>query len=253
MITYTLKENFSKNDPLYLQNITYDLNHDLSQEKHVEIKIIIPDNISAHIIDDLKFSKTLTNKIEIILGESSTLTYQFFVANHHLCDLCDRKKLYDCQKAPDTFEKEISVILKKENSQAYIKCHYLGERIKSAYGNKSLFKLTSNQYHEASNTTSKVIIKSVLDEQAKFVTTNTVHVDKNLREIIAEQENKNLLLHDSAHVITTPQLNINSHDVSCSHGATIKTLEEEELFYLQARGISKQDSERMLIETFLKF
>jgi hypothetical protein len=238
-------EETSKRDPFYLQNLMYDRPIDISAVESVTIKITIPKNFSAYIIDDLHFAGTNNNSIEFFIEEESILTYQFFVANHKLCDLCEHKKEYDCQAIPENFEKNVSATLLQPGGKAYLKCHYLGDK-------NSVFKLNTHQHHLASNTTSTVSVKSVLDNAAKFVTDSTIHVEKNLKNIISEQMNKNLLLNEKAHVISTPKLNINTNEASCKHGATIGSLSEHDLFYLQSRGLDEEAAMRTLVDAFLE-
>ena len=250
-IFFTVEEPSTKQDPFFLQNIMYDppsprllgagLPFDL-----LTIQITIPRGMQAFIIDDLHFEETgaLTNKIELILEESSQLHYQLFVANHHLCEACKRKELYDCQQVPQKFEKELSIKLIQPNAQAFIKCHYLGD-------DESKFKLTTTQHHQASDTESYLTVKGVLDDQAKLVSDNTIIVDKKLEGVSAKQENKNLMLNKNARVISIPKLKINSQKVSCSHGATVGPLDPDSLFYLQSRGLGMRDAEQVLVEAFL--
>ncbi len=64
------------------------------------------------------------------------------------------------------------------------------------------------------------------------------------------QTNRNLILDDQARADSIPGLEIQADDVRCSHGATIGKLEEEPLFYLQSRGIPREEAERILVEGF---
>jgi Fe-S cluster assembly protein SufD len=65
-----------------------------------------------------------------------------------------------------------------------------------------------------------------------------------------KQENNNLLLSDKARIDTKPQLEIFADDVKCTHGAAIGQLDEEALFYLQARGLTRKDARDLLIHAF---
>lgn len=62
--------------------------------------------------------------------------------------------------------------------------------------------------------------------------------------------NNNLLLGRLAEVDTKPQLEIYADDVKCSHGATIGRIDDEQMFYLRARGISEESAQRMIIYAF---
>ncbi|MFT5474324.1 MAG: Fe-S cluster assembly protein SufD, partial [Kiritimatiellia bacterium] len=66
----------------------------------------------------------------------------------------------------------------------------------------------------------------------------------------AIQLNRNLLLSRRAHVDTKPQLEISNDDVKCTHGATIGQLDQDELFYLESRGISPTEAVAMLSRAF---
>ena len=63
--------------------------------------------------------------------------------------------------------------------------------------------------------------------------------------------NKNLLLSDTALVNSNPQLEINCDEVKCAHGSTSGYIDNDSLFYLQSRGISKQQAKKILIKGFL--
>ena len=67
----------------------------------------------------------------------------------------------------------------------------------------------------------------------------------------AYQTNRNLLLSPEARAESLPNLEIEADDVRCSHGATVGQLEEEELFYLMSRGLSRPVAERLVIFGFL--
>ena len=65
-----------------------------------------------------------------------------------------------------------------------------------------------------------------------------------------QMTNNNLLLGRLAEVDTKPQLEIYADDVKCSHGATVGRIDEEQMFYLRARGISEEAAQRMIVYAF---
>ena len=65
-----------------------------------------------------------------------------------------------------------------------------------------------------------------------------VFVRHGAQQTNAQQTNKNLLLSDEARVDTKPQLEIFADDVKCAHGAAVGQLDQDELFYLESRGIN---------------
>ena len=66
----------------------------------------------------------------------------------------------------------------------------------------------------------------------------------------AYQNNRNLLLSGTARADSLPMLEIQANDVRCTHGSTTTSVDEEELFYLQSRGLPRADAERMIVEGF---
>ena len=66
----------------------------------------------------------------------------------------------------------------------------------------------------------------------------------------SRQSNKNLLLSDKALMNSNPQLEIYADDVKCAHGSTTGALDKEALFYMQSRGINKEEASSLLIKGF---
>jgi Fe-S cluster assembly protein SufD len=62
--------------------------------------------------------------------------------------------------------------------------------------------------------------------------------------------NKNLLLDKTSQAFAKPELDIKNSDVICTHSSTTGTLDEEQIFYIQSRGLSYEESVNMLIEAF---
>lgn len=97
---------------------------------------------------------------------------------------------------------------------------------------------------------SNELYKGILDEQSVGVFNGKIFVRKDAQQANAFQSNKNILLSGEAGVNTKPQLEIYADDVKCSHGCTIGSLDEEGLFYLQSRGISRDMAQALLLKGF---
>src|SRR5690606_3383984 len=91
--------------------------------------------------------------------------------------------------------------------------------------------------HASPNCNSHQLYKGVLDGESRGVFNGKIFVRRDAQKTDAIQNNKNLLLSRKAEIDTKPQLEIDADDVRCTHGATIGQLDDEALFYLQARGI----------------
>ena len=77
-----------------------------------------------------------------------------------------------------------------------------------------------------------------------------VQVPRLAQRTDAAQLSRNLLLSDRARIDTKPELEIVADDVRCAHGATVSRLEQDELFYLQSRGIAADQAARLLLRGF---
>jgi Fe-S cluster assembly protein SufD len=92
--------------------------------------------------------------------------------------------------------------------------------------------------------------RGILSGKAKAVFNGKIIVRPDAQKTDAKQTNRALLLSDTAQVNTKPQLEIFADDVKCTHGAAIGQLDDDALFYLQARGVSAIDARNMLIHAF---
>lgn len=105
-------------------------------------------------------------------------------------------------------------------------------------------------HHNEPNCESYQNYKGVFNDKAHGIFNGKVFVDKIAQKTNAYQQNNNILLGEEAHIDTKPQLEIFADDVKCSHGCTVGQLNNEALFYLRARGISKKEAQALLLYAF---
>ena len=108
------------------------------------------------------------------------------------------------------------------------------------------------QEHMAPSTESDFAFKGALREQAHAVWRGMIRVEEDAQKTNAYQENRNLLLSESAHADSIPGLEIMANDVRCTHGATIGRVDRNELFYLMTRGLSRSEAERLIVRGFFQ-
>ncbi len=106
--------------------------------------------------------------------------------------------------------------------------------------------------HAEPRCSSQETYRGLLSGRGHAVFDGTIAVRKHAQQSSAHQENRNLLLSDDATIHTKPHLQIDADDVSCSHGATIGSLDDSALFYLRARGVGREHAEAMLTYAFVK-
>ena len=105
-------------------------------------------------------------------------------------------------------------------------------------------------HHKTPHCESYQNYKGIYKDRSHGVFNGKVFVDKIAQKTNAYQQNNNVLLSEGATVDTKPQLEIFADDVKCSHGCTVGQLNDDALFYLRARGISKKEAQAMLLFAF---
>ena len=104
--------------------------------------------------------------------------------------------------------------------------------------------------HAMPHCTSHELYKGILAGKAKAVFNGRIIVRIDAQKTDAKQTNRALLLSDEATINSNPQLEIFADDVKCTHGAAVGQLDEEAMFYLMARGLTRVDARDMLLHAF---
>ena len=143
----------------------------------------------------------------------------------------------------DVIRNNISARLIGENAHADLSGLYLGKD--NAHIDSHILV-----DHIAPNCTSNQLYKGVLNDDSTGVFNGKIFVKQDAQKTNAFQSSKAILLSKTASVYSKPQLEIFADDVKCSHGAAIGQLDENALFYLQARGIEKEDAKQLLTYAF---
>ena len=137
----------------------------------------------------------------------------------------------------------INCIMRGESSSAVIN---------GAYIVRDTDKVTINtkQDHWVANTTSRLMMKGVLNDYAQAVYSGMIFVARDASFTVASQENKNIVLSDNARALSIPQLEVLTNDVHCFHGSAVGRFDQEQLFYCATRGIEIKQAERLLLQGF---
>lgn len=104
--------------------------------------------------------------------------------------------------------------------------------------------------HAKPNSNSNELYKGVLKDKSTGVFNGKIYVREDAQKTNAFQSCKNVLISNDATMNTKPQLEIWADDVKCSHGTTTGQLNDDALFYMQARGISKDSARALLMLAF---
>jgi len=138
---------------------------------------------------------------------------------------------------------DVSVVLDHEGAECWVDGLYL-------VGADQHTDTHSVIDHQQPHCTSHQLYKGILDGNSRAVFNGKVFVREGAQKTDALQTNKNLLLSQQARVDTKPQLEIYADDVKCAHGAAVGQIDQEELFYLLARGINPELARSLLTYGF---
>ena len=108
----------------------------------------------------------------------------------------------------------------------------------------------TRQDHAAPHTSSDLLYKAGLKGHSRIVWKGMIRVEKDAQRTDAYQKNDNLVLSESARADSIPGLEIEANDVRCTHGATAGRVDEDMIFYAQARGVSRETAVRLIVEGF---
>ena len=106
--------------------------------------------------------------------------------------------------------------------------------------------------HIASNTFGRVIIKGVAANGARVKVDGMIKIGKNARKTDSFLDMRILLLDKKSSAVAEPKLEIENNDVKASHAATVGKIDDEQLFYLESRGVDIDEAKKLIVKGFLK-
>ena len=116
---------------------------------------------------------------------------------------------------------------------------------------KKHHEIKTNINHNEENCKSYQLIKSVLNENSKGIYQGKIYVNSKAQKTDGYQLSRALLLNDEVEFNAKPELEIYADDVKCSHGSTSGNVDEDSIFYLMSRGLSYEQSKKLLTNGFL--
>lgn len=140
---------------------------------------------------------------------------------------------------------DITFELTGKGAEAHVFAFFIGK-------GKEQCHLNISQKHLAPKTISRVLVKSILNDESQFSYRGTLHIGKEATLSDASQENRNLLLSPKAKAFSEPALEILTSDVRCHHAATTSPLNTEQLFFSEARGLSQAEAQTLILHGFLQ-
>ena len=112
-------------------------------------------------------------------------------------------------------------------------------------------ELKTNVNHKYENCKSSQLVKSVLLGKSNGTYQGKIYVDERAQKTNGYQLSKALILSKESQFNSKPELEIYADDVKCSHGSTTGNIDENSIFYLMSRGLTKNQANKMIVEGFL--
>jgi Fe-S cluster assembly protein SufD len=126
-----------------------------------------------------------------------------------------------------------------------------GDMLSAYFGEqRQMHDIRTLQDHVAPATTSNLLFKGAVEGRAQSVYTGLIHIGKEAAGVNAFQTNRNVKLSEGAWAHSDPNLEIENNDVRCSHASTVGPVDEDQVFYLESRGIPPQVAERLIVMGF---
>ena len=288
--TFDNKEDFKKIKNYFYEekNSMILLNHALTKDG---IILEVTENYSFNkpliiynLFDKTADKKIINNKVFISLGSNSSLSLiDFYKSEDEIKYLNNSNHNYTIDK--DAILKKFSINANTDNSLNYnytevnihsnslfenfllslgsnlikneIHCNLL-ENFSSCFIN-GIMLLNENQHHELKtnvnhkyeNCKSSQLIKSVLLDDSSGTYQGKIYVDKSAQKTNGYQLSKALILSEKSEFNSKPELEIYADDVKCSHGSTSGNIDENSIFYLMSRGLTKEQANKMIVKGFL--
>lgn len=222
--------------------------------------VVLEEGASAQLIEEYESKDSETQRfsagaVELILKPGSNLQY------FHLQDYAHNVWHFSSQTALLDRDSSLTWLvgtLGSQTTKAFLDCKMLGAGANANllgffFGDgKQHFDQHTFQNHIIGHTTSDLLYKGALKDNAYSVFRGLIRVNPNAQRSDAYQANRNVLLSPHSHADSIPELEIEANDVRCTHGATVGPIEEEQIFYGMARGIDRKDSERLIVEGFFE-
>ncbi len=143
------------------------------------------------------------------------------------------------------FKNDVFCFLKENYSSGFINGCILAN-------NNEEHEIKTFTKHIGESTKSYQKVKSVLDKNSKSIFQGKIYVDSHAQKTDGYQLSKAIILDQNSEFDSKPELEIYADDVKCSHGSTSGNLDENAIFYLMSRGLSRSDARKLLIKGFLE-
>jgi Fe-S cluster assembly protein SufD len=112
--------------------------------------------------------------------------------------------------------------------------------------------LFTTDKHEEGHTTGDTIWKGALTGESRASYEGLIHIVPDAQETHTYLQTHSMLLSPKAKGDAIPSLIVETDNVSASHGGTVGEIDEDQVFYMTTRGLSREDAVRVLVEGYFE-
>jgi len=216
------------------------------------------ENSNISILEEIRFLGSKDNLVNSVtnfdLGEGAKVEHviidDYSENTYHISNVLVKQKRdstfssYNYSNGKKLARKDFIIELKERGAHCDLRGVYLADQ-KNHIDHHTIIE------HEDEHCTSNELYKGILSGKSTGVFNGRIHVHNGAQKTDAIQSNQNLLLSNNAIIHTKPELEIYADDVKCTHGATIGQLDEKGIFYLRARGIKREEAQKMMMRAYI--
>ena len=250
--------NFGDNSEEEISILNVVDNTNSEQIIHPRIIIVAGKNSTISVLEEIRFLGDKNNLVNSVtnfhLGEGSSVEHiiidEYSENTYQISNIIVKQKKdstfssYNYSNAKKLARRDFIIELKERGSHCDLRGVYLADK-RNHIDHHTIIE------HEDEHCTSNELYKGILSGKSTAVFNGRIHVHNAAQKTDAIQSNQNLLLSDNAIIHTKPELEIYADDVKCTHGATIGQLDEKGIFYLRARGIKRENAQRMMMRAYI--
>lgn len=217
-----------------------------------ESRVTLLDGMLSPNLPDRAFGSGVA---DLILGDGAELTYVLFQQwGHGMEYFHHQRAVLGRDSHLTTITVALGASLSKVTIESVLGSHgAVSDMLGVVFGeDKQHFDHHTVQLHTAGSTTSDLLFKVALEGASYSAYSGLIRIEPGAQKANAYQRNENLVLSNTAHAETLPNLEIEANDVRCTHGATVAPVDTEQMFYLMSRGMAPREAKRLIVDGFLQ-
>ena len=234
------------------RNMSANINIATTSDSSSHNIIVLEENAQLKLFYDYNCSGLSTDVTEIFAGESSNIQFittrtsqKAYNFSTMVCDLQKNANIkWVIAAAGDKLTRlKVNSIFSGDGASSESVDMFVAR-------NSGHIDITTNAEHIAKNTTNNMFSRGVLYDNASSVYRGLIKIEKEAQKTSSHLHGKNLKMSPESLANSIPSLMIDANDIQASHGDSTSKVDENQVYYLMSRGLSKEQAEKMIVEGF---